>query len=439
MKRTAIRGPLLTFKGDPYQQPESECVHYESDAVIVMENGLIREVGPAPTVLKTLTNEVPVTLYPNDLIIPGFIDCHVHYPQTEIVASHGKQLIDWLRKYTFVSEQHFDDAQHAAEVAEVFISEQVRNGITSSTIFCTIFPESVDAIFEEAARINMRVMAGKVCMDRNAPEGLLDTPQRAYDESKALIERWHGKGRAEYVITPRFAPTSTEAQLDMLGALAREYPDMLIQSHLSENLEEIAWVHTLFPDDDNYTAIYDRFGLLRERAIYGHGVHLSEEELCRFNEAGAAIAHCPTSNFFLGSGYLNVQRAKAASRPVRVGIATDIGGGTSFSILQTLNEAYKAAHLHGTDLTAAGAFYLATRGTAEALGLADRIGSIEPGMEADLAVLNLRSTPLIDYRMRYAETLDEILFLQMIMGDDRAIAATYVAGDRVYAASHPTP
>ncbi len=431
--KTAIRGAMLTFKKDPFFHDMSECMVYESDAIVVMEDGKIVQAGAASQILPTL-GDVPVKAYTDSIIVPGFIDSHVHYPQTEMIAAYGEQLIDWLNNYTFIAEQGFASKDHAAEVAEVFIKEQFRNGVTSSTVYCTIFPQSVDALFEEAAKHNMRVMAGKVCMDRNAPPELLDTAQRAYDESKALIQKWHKNGRAEYVITPRFIPTSTPEQMEAVGALAMEFPDTLIQSHVSENVNEVAWVKELCPEAQDYTDAYAKYGLLRDRAIYGHGIHLTERELNVFSETGAAIAHCPTSNFFLGSGCLNVKKLKNADRPVRIGLATDLGAGTSFSILQTMNEAYKAAQMNKAPYSSLHAFYLASRGTAEALRLSDKIGSIEPGMEADLAVINLKSTPIIDYRMRYAKSLEEVLFIQMTLADDRAIAATYVAGKEVYAA-----
>ena len=434
--KTAIRGAMLTFKADPYVSGIEESMVYESDAVIVMEDGKISAVGQAKDILATLDDSIQVTEYKDSIILPGFIDSHVHYPQTEMIAAYGEQLIDWLNNYTFIAEQGFAKKEHAQEVAEVFLKEQFRNGVTASTVYCTVFPQSVDALFEEAQKYNMRIMAGKICMDRNAPAALLDTPQRAYDESKALINKWHKNGRAEYVITPRFAPTSTHEQLEMVGSLAVEFPDTLIQSHVSENVNEVAWVKELFPECRDYTDVYAKHNLLRERAIYGHGIHLSEDELSVMSETGTAIAHCPTSNFFLGSGYFDVKKAKDSRRPVRVGLATDLGAGTSFSILQTMNEAYKAAQLNGHPLSAGHAFYLATRGTAEALCLQDKIGSIAVGMEADLAVLNLKSTPIIEYRMRYVKNLEETLFVQMTLGDDRAIAATYIAGKAVYQANN---
>ncbi|STB69551.1 Guanine deaminase [Chromobacterium violaceum] len=300
--KTAVRGDALTFRGNPFREAERDCLVHQRDALVVMENGRIAAWGPAAELLPSLRPDVRIDHYPDHLILPGFIDCHVHYPQTEMMAAFGEQLLDWLNHYTFVTEQGFADEGHAREVAQVFLDEQLRNGVTTGCVFGTVHAASVDALFEEAASRDLRILAGKVCMDRNAPAALLDTPLAAYEASRALIERWHGKGRAEYVITPRFAPTSSHGQLEMLGALAAEFPDIAIQSHISENLDEIAWVKQLFPGCRDYAGVYQRYGLLRRRAIYGHGIHLSEAELEMLHDSGASLAHCPTSNFFLGSG-----------------------------------------------------------------------------------------------------------------------------------------
>jgi guanine deaminase len=366
----------------------------------------------------------------------GFIDCHVHYPQTQIIGAYGEQLIDWLNKYTFIAEQQFADKDHAREVARVFLKECLRAGTTTATVYCTVFPQSVDAFFEESEALGTRMIAGKIMMDRNAPGALTDTPKKGYDETKALIGKWHGKGRQLYCVTPRFAPTSSPEQMEMTGAVWNEHPGTYLQSHVSENRGEVAWVKELYPERKGYLDTYDHFKQLGKRAIYGHGIWLTEEELQRCHDTGTAIAHCPTSNFFLGSGYFNLKNAKKAARPVMVGLATDLGAGTSFSILQTMNEAYKAAQLNGNPLSSGHAFYLATRGTAQSLYLDDTIGSIAPGMDADLVTLDLKSTPIIEYRMRYCKDLEEALFIQMTMGDDRAVLATYVAGRLAY--SRPT-
>ncbi len=431
-----IRGSMLTFTADPFLNSEEECLRHEQDAAIVVENGKITMAGNADKVLAELppqsVDQAETTRYTDSLILPGFIDAHVHYAQTQIIGAYGLQLLDWLNKYTFVAEQQFADSPHAEKIASFFIDEMLKNGTTSCCAFCTVFPQSVDAFFNEACKRGLRMAAGKVCMDRNAPHALLDTPQKAYDDSKRLIEKWHGKDRLEFVLTPRFAPTSSPEQLAVLGALAGEFPDMAIQSHISENINEVAWVKELFPTHNGYADVYDKFGLLRKRAAYGHGVHLTEDELAVFSERGASVVHCPTSNMFIGSGCFDVLRAKKPARPVQVGLGTDIGAGTGFSMLQTLNEAYKTAQLNGVSLSPWQAFYLATRGSAECLGLENSIGSLEQGMEADMVVLDLKSTPLLALRMQYADSLQEALFLQMILGDDRAVRATWSGGELVY-------
>jgi guanine deaminase len=430
---TAIRGPALTYTGDPFQHGLEATMAYDPDAIVAMADGKITHFGPARAVRTKLPRGTKIVEYGRDaLITAGFIDSHVHYPQTEIIGAHGAQLLDWLNKYTFVAEQRFADKRHARAAARAFLGECLRNGVTTAAVFCTVHSQSVDAFFEEAGKLGLRMIAGKVLMDRNAPEALRDTAQAAYDDSKALAAKWHGRGRLMYAITPRFAATSTPAQLEAAGALRRELPDAYLQSHISENKAEVAWVRALFPERRGYLDVYDHYGLLGRRAIYGHGIHLTEAELTRMHETGTAIAHCPTSNFFLGSGCFDLGKATKKERPVRVGLATDVGGGTTLSILQTLNEAYKAAQMNGYALSVGHAFYLATRGGARALDLEDRVGSLAPGMEADLVVLDLKSTPLIAFRMKHAADLDEALFVQMTLGDDRAVRATYVAGKRVY-------
>jgi guanine deaminase len=430
---TAIRGPALTFTGDPFQQGLENTLVYEPDAIVAMAGGSVTHFGPAKRVRALLPRGTRVEDYGRrSLILAGFVDCHVHFPQVQMIGAHGAQLIDWLEKYTYVAEQQYADKRHARAAARAYIDENLRNGITTAAVFCTIHPASVDALFEGAAKFDLRMIAGKVLMDRNAPAKLRDTAQAGYDESKTLIAKWHGRGRLAYAVTPRFAASSTPAQMEAAGALWRESPGTYLQSHISENRREVAWVKELYPERKGYLDVYDHYGQLGPRAIYGHGIWLTEDELRRCHETGTAIAHCPTSNFFLGSGCLNLGVTSKKERPVRVGLATDLGGGTSFSILRTMGEAYKAAQLAGYSLGAGHAFYLATRGGAHALYLDDRIGSIAPGMDADLVVLDLESTPVIRYRMKHVADLQEALFVQMTLGDDRAVRATYVAGRRVY-------
>jgi len=432
MTEKAIRGSVLTLIDNPFHQPIEQCVRYENDGIIVMKDGLIKAFGSAQEILSSLSANIPITHYSRCLILPGFIDCHVHYPQIQIIGSFGSQLLDWLNQYVFVSEQQFGDKEFAKSVANKFLTECLRAGTTTACVFCTVHPESVEAFFEESYKLNMRNIAGKVLMDRNAPAALTDTPQQGYDETKALISKWHNKGRQLYCVTPRFAPTSSPAQMEMAGDVWNEHPGTYLQSHISENLNEIAWVNKLYPDRKGYVDVHDHFNQLGPRAIYGHGLHLQESELQRLHDTGTAIAHCPTSGLFLGSGIFDIRETCAQKRPVRVGLATDLGAGTSFSLLQTMNEAYKMAQMTGFALNSVQAFFLATLGAAQALYLDDKIGSIAPGKEADLVVLDLHSTPIIDYRMQYVNDIYEALFVQMTLGDDRAIRATLIAGELRY-------
>ena len=434
---SAIRGPALTFDGDPFQEGLESTMVYESDAIVAFGDGTITHFGPADQVQPQLPAGIEIRNYgPDALISAGFLDSHVHFPQTPMIAAFGEQLLDWLQKYTFPTERKYADKAFASSVAKVFLEECLKNGITTSCVYCTVFPQSVDALFEEAQRLGLRIAAGKVLMNRNAPDYLLDTTQSGYDDSKALINKWHGRDRLMYAITPRFAPTSTDDQLASAGELWSEFPECYMQTHVSENRSEVEWVKELFPDRKGYLDVYDHSGLCRPRAVFGHGIHLTDDELSCMHHTGSAISHCPTSNFFLGSGYLNVFRAQDAKRPVRVGLGTDLGAGTSFSILLTLNEAYKAAQLNNQALTAGHAYYLATRGTARSMYIEDKVGSIAPGMEADLVVLNMKSTPIIDYRMQFVEDINDALFVQMTLGDDRAVQATYVAGKLLYEQSN---
>ena len=435
---SAIRGSLFYLVDDPFLNVASECVKYEYDGMILIEDGKISAIGPASMIQRQLSEHVDVAHYPNALIMPGFIDAHIHYPQVEIIGSYGEQLLQWLNKYTFPTEAKFNNADHAAIIAEFFIDELKRNGTTSASVFCTSAPQSVDAIFRAAQSENMLILAGKMMMDSHALPAILDTPQTSYDDSKALIDRWHNHGRALYTVSPRFALTSSPEQLELASTLFHEYDDVRLQTHISENRDEVKRALELYPERENYTDIYDHYGLLDSRAIYGHAIHMSEGELRGFHETGAKIAHCPTSNFFIGSGLFNIELTKHESRPVTVGLGTDVGGGTSFSMLQTLNEAYKMAQMLGISMTAVQGFYLATLGSAQALGIEDRVGTFKVGHDADIVVLDPHATPLLSLRSKLANTLDEMLFTLMICADDRAVEATYIAGKEVYERSYVT-
>lgn len=427
---SALRGPYLSYTGNPFQDDEAACHHHETDGLIVIENGTITSAGPYDPALVP-AGVVPAH-YPNSLIMPGFIDAHVHYPQLPIIGAHGRQLLEWLDHYVFPTEQRYGDIGFARRIARAFLREELRAGVTTPITYCTVHPESVDAYFEEAARLGLRTGAGKVLMDRNAPEALRDTAQSGYDQSKRLAERWHGHGRLFYAVTPRFAPTSTEAQLDLAGSLLQEINGLYMQTHLSENRAELAWVKQLFPESRDYLDVYDRYGLVGPRCLFGHAIHLSEREWARLAEAGAAVVHCPTSNLFLGSGLFNLKRALVSVNPVRTALGSDLGAGTRFSPLNTLAEAYKIAQLRGDVLTAHQAFYLATLGSARAIDQDRHIGSIEPGKDADLVVLDPKATPLLAVRQDFATTLEEQLFVLMTLGNDRVVKATYVAGRKLH-------
>ncbi|GGD26776.1 guanine deaminase [Sinisalibacter lacisalsi] len=423
-----LLGQTLTFTDNPFRVPPAEAVRHERHGAVVVEAGRIVSVGPAEA-LRAAHPGAEVTDHGAALISPGFIDAHAHYPQTAIIASWGKRLIDWLNHYTFPEEARFADPAHAAEIAARYFDLTLANGTTTTVSYCTIHPESVEAYFAEAQRRGLRALGGKTCMDTNAPDDLRDTAQSAYDDSKRLLGRWHGVDRLGYVITPRFAPTSSREQLEGLGALWGEHPEVLMQTHLSEQHEEIAWVAELFPEARDYTDVYDRSGLLREGALMGHAIHLSRRERDRLREAGASLIHCPTSNTFIGSGLFDMDGLMREGQ--RVGLATDTGGGSSFSMLRTMAAAYEVAHLRGAVLHPAQLWWLATAGSAEALRLGDRIGTLAPGYEADLAVIDLASTPAIAQRAARAEALWEAVFPTIMMGDDRAILAAYAGGRRV--------
>ncbi|MEM9580588.1 MAG: guanine deaminase [Pseudomonadota bacterium] len=420
-------GNVLRFDGSPFERPALEACRIDTDQGIVIDKGTITRIGPADAITRAHP-EAQVHRHTGQLICPGFIDAHAHYPQTAIIASWGKRLIDWLNTYTFPEEMRFADPGYAQQIAARYFQLTRAHGTTSVASFCTIHPASVDAFFSEAAKSNQRVVAGKTCMDRNAPDGLQDSAQSAYDDSKALLETWHGTGRASYAITPRFSPTSTPAQLEAMGALWAEHPECLMQTHLSEQTDEIAWVQELFPGARDYLDTYEQFGLLGARGLYGHSIYLQPREIDRIADTDAALVHCPTSNTFIGSGLFDM--AGLTARGIPVGLATDTGGGSSFSMLRTMAAAYEIGQLRGLVLHAGHLLWLATQGSARALHLGHEIGTIEPGKTADLVILDLASTPAIAQREAEARDEWDRVFPTIMMGDDRAIADVWIAGQR---------
>ncbi|MEJ1969934.1 MAG: guanine deaminase [Rhizomicrobium sp.] len=437
MPRQAYRAAIFHLLGDP---PRGE---YAADGVLVVEDGHVVQAG-AWSDLGPRLKDIPVTHYPGALIVPGFVDAHVHYPQLDVIASPASHLLDWLSNHTYPSEARFADRAVADEAAGFFLDELLRHGTTTALVYPTVHKASVEALFEAARTRNMRLATGKVLMDRGAPDNLRDTADLS--DSSDLIRAWHGKGRLIYAITPRFAATSSAAQLEGAGRLLAENPGVLLHTHLSENHEEIALVKSLFPDCADYLGVYEKFGLVTDRSVFAHCLHLSDGEWQRLARAKSAIAFCPTSNLFLGSGLFDMARARLHGIPV--GLATDVGGGTSLSLLQTMNEAFKVGQLRRHMLDAYALFHLATLGGAKALGMDDRIGNLEPGKEADFLVLDLGATPLLKRRTAAARTPEEILFALAMLGDDRAVAHTYIAGARAFsrdaasttaAARHTTP
>ena len=426
-----IRGAVLTFRDDPaVVGPQRAVRFYRRGAVAVAGDGRIAWRGHAAR-LPERFRALPADDHGEALVLSGFIDAHVHFPQYRMLAAPGRDLLDWLNRFTFPEERRYASAAHARAAAEAFLDRLVQHGTTAAVVFSTVHRSATEILFTAAERRRVTIVSGKTMMDRNAPEALRDDPDSGVRDSEALIERWHRRGRLRYAITVRFAVTSTEAQLRAAGALAARHPDCHVHSHLSESEGEIAFVRRLFPWAKDYTDVYDHFGLLGPRSLFAHGIHLSERECARLSEAGATVVHCPTSNTFLGSGLFDAGHVGRPDRPVRIGIATDVGGGTSYSMLHTLGEAYKVAMLRGRKPTAHDLFHLATRGNAAHLGLDEEIGTLEPGRWADLVVLDPTATPVLEARHALSESLEDTLFALAILGDDRAVRATYVAGRRV--------
>jgi guanine deaminase len=414
---------VLSFVAEPQARDDHGAYRFFEDGAVEIEDGVIVAVGDFVGARDAGT--VVVDHRPH-LILPGFIDTHIHFPQMQVIGAYAAALLEWLNTYTFVEEQRFADVAHAKRIASRFFDELIRHGTTTAAAYCSVHPQSVDAFFEEAEARDMLMVAGKVMMDRNAPEALRDTPQSGYDDTKAGIEKWHGRGRAHYAITPRFAITSTHEQMAMAEALAREFPDLHIQTHVSENLAEIAFANELFPNYGDYVGIYEKYHLLGPKTLLGHAIHLSHRETQVIAETRSVAVFCPTSNLFIGSGLFDYDRLH--EHGVRIATATDVGGGSSYSMLRTMDEGYKVMQLRGQRLTPLRSFYHLTLGNARAMSLEHRIGRLEAGMEADIVVLDARATPQMALRMETVDNLEQELFLLQTCGDDRAVVETYVKG-----------
>ncbi len=420
-----LRGRVLSFTSEPQNIDDKASYIYIEDGAIIIKNGRISELGEYSDIIKSNKNAKIIDHRPY-LLMAGFIDPHIHFVQMQVVGSYASNLLEWLYKYTFIEEQKFALIKHGEEIATAFFDELIRHGTTTASAYCSVHKHSAMAFFSEAKKRNMAMIAGKVMMDRTCPKELQDSPQESYDESKQLINEWHNKGRIKYAITPRFAITSTPEQLEVAGALLKENTDCYMQTHLSENKDEIALTKQLYPMHKDYSSIYDFYGLLGTKSLFGHAIHLSEKELDLLSESKSIAISCPTSNLFLGSGLFDLQKTKQAG--VRIGVATDIGGGTSYSMLKTMDEFYKVQQLLGNRLNPFMSFYMITLGNAKTLSLESEIGTLEVGSYADIVVLNSSATPSMALRAKTINHLSEELFLLQTLGDDRAIEQTYIAG-----------
>ena len=429
MSRKAFRAGLLHALDDP-SRAGPDAIAYHPDGLLVVEDGHVTAFGAYDDVAPAL-KDAPVEHLPGRLITPGFVDAHVHYSQVDVIAAWGAQLLDWLNVHTFPVEQAFADRTHAEAVAQVFLDQLLAHGTTSALAFCTVHRTSAEALFEAALARNMRLIAGKVLMDRHAPEGLTDTAETGRADTEALIRAWHGRGRLGYAVTPRFAVTSSDAQLAMAGEVLAAHPGVLLHTHMSENPAEIAEVGRLSPGDRDYLAVYERHGLVGRRSVFAHCVHCSDDAFRRLAAAGASVAFCPSSNLLLGSGLFSLKRACGCG--VNTALATDVGAGGGFSLLHMMGEAYKVGQLQGDALDPLHAFYLATLAGARALHIDGEVGNLAPGKEADFLVLDLAATPLLARRTARTRTLAELLFVLAILADDRTVERTYLMGEPAHA------
>ncbi|MFT7533293.1 MAG: guanine deaminase [Gammaproteobacteria bacterium] len=431
MYSSAHRGRILHLLRDPHDGDESSFEYFDDGLLLIDVDGRVIELGPYPDLVKKISSEIRITNHGRKLLVPGFVDTHIHFAQSGVIASYGTQLLDWLERYTFPAEMRCEDMAHAANLAEFFIQQLLKNGTTTAMVFGTVHPQSVEAFFKVCEPLNLRMICGKVLMDRHAPPALCDNPDQGYRDSAALIEKWHGKGRLGYAVTPRFAPTSSDEQLKKAGELIKHYPGVFMQTHLSENVRECEWVSELFPKSQDYLDVYEQAGLLGSRSVFAHGIHLSDREWQALSATHSSISFCPCSNLFIGSGLFNLHQAD--HHQVQVSLGSDVGGGDSFSMLRVMNEAYKVQQLQGHNLHPLRALYLATLGGARSLELDDVIGNFQVGKEADFVVLDPNATDLLAHRTSGVEDIEELLFAMLMLGDDRIVSETWSMGNQVWA------
>jgi len=428
MNNSIIRGRTLTFRRRPYSVNDTESYNFIEDGALLVTNGIISKLDSFSNIIAEAPKDITIYDHRPHLLVPGFIDTHLHFPQMQIVSSYASNLLEWLNTYTFVEEQKYKDYFHGENMAKHFFNTLIMHGTTTAATFCTTHPESVEAFFKESHRRNMLMIGGKVMMDQNAPTELLDTPKSGYDDTKRLINKWHNVGRQYYAISPRFAITSTPEQLEMTNTLINEHPSCYLQTHLSENKDEIALAKKIHPNFKDYTGIYEHYNLLGPNSLFGHCIHLSEREIKVMSETKSVAVFCPTSNLFLGSGLFDFQKFFKTKPPVRIAIGTDIGGGTSYSMLKTMDEAYKISQLQNQRFSPVESLYQITLGNALALSLENKIGTLEAKSDADITVLNARATPTMQLRMETVINIAEELFILQTMSDDRSVDQVYIKG-----------
>ena len=434
-KQTAIRGTVARFNKNPFLAGPDYAFDVIEDAIIVIENGKIAALDSADAILAEhkLNDTTVVESYTDAVIIPGFIDSHVHAAQIDVAAAYGEKLLDWLNKYTFPGEMRLKDEAYGKVIAQMFIKECARNGVTCPVAFATSYESFTDSLFQTAEDNNMRIIAGSVFMNRNVPDGLACNHEENYAASQRLINKWHGRGRAQYSVIDRFAITSTHEEMESVSALyaANKHKGVYFHTHLSENTDEVAFTKSLFPERKGYLDIYDHYGLVGERSIFAHCIHLTDAEMARLAEAKSIVAHSPESNLFLGSGFMDLNQYVKAG--LKVNLATDFGAGNRVSILRAMDAAYKTAQVHNVSLHPAYVYYTATAGAAENLGIGKDTGNLQVGQDADIAVLDNKATEMVAWRTAQCESAVEQLFIHMILGDDRSIQATYCGGVKAYA------